>query len=411
MAILTEAKARAIKPGDKKISDGTVKGLWLLANDKNKGTGYWIYRYTSPTTRKRREMSLGVYPIVGIADARSKAHEAVRMVKAHQDPLEVRENKDSAASTRKIMTFEAATRRLYEQRHPGWKNGKHRDQWITTMEKYVFPSIGSRNVETLGPDDFQALLLPIWSEKEETATRVKQRCHMVIEWCLALKLVSSNPVSVVHHLLPPMKGKRIRTSHHPSVQWADISNFVKTLLRDGSEGTCREAIEAVVLTGARSGEVRKMCWDQIDFEEKVWNVPAQNMKNQVMHRVPLSWRMIELLKEQKEKGAHPALVFPSPTGKVMSDNTMSKLLRDHKVKSDNPDRYATVHGFRATLRTWGEDHGYSRELMKKIISHTESNILDATYARTDKLELRRPIMEAWADFVYGVTRTKSEQPN
>jgi integrase len=191
---------------------------------------------------------------------------------------------------------------------------------------------------------------------------------------------------------------------HPAVEWKNLPALVRDILHDGTVGTCREILEAAILTAARSKEIRGMKWEEIDFEERVWNVPAIRMKNKKLHQVPLSWRMIEILNSQKSKGLHSELVFPSPTGKVFSDNTLSKFLRDHKVKSDVPGRYATVHGFRSTFRTWGTDQQHDRDTLEKALAHTEKNDLVRTYSRTYLLEQRRKLMEGWADFVMGRTK-------
>ena len=223
------------------------------------------------------------------------------------------------------MTFEQAALKMFEQKRAGWKNPKHAQQWINTLKTYVFPMIGNVPVDALQPDDFRRVLAPIWLKKSETAMRVKQRCHAVMDWCLAQNSISGNPTTVVSKLLPVMEKKNVRTEHQPSMPWQDVPAFVKTILHDGTAGTCREAMEFLILSAARSGEVRKMQWDEIDLEQKVWTVPAENMKAKVEHRVPLSPRMIEILQKQNALALHDKLVFPSPRGKVFSDNTLSKV--------------------------------------------------------------------------------------
>ena len=145
--------------------------------------------------------------------------------------------------------------------------------------------------------------------------RVKQRCHAVMDWCLAQKFISGNPTTVVSKLLPVMEKKNVRTEHQPSMPWQDLPAFVTTVLHDGTPGTCREAMEFLILSAARSGEVRKMQWCEIDLERKVWTVPAENMKAKIAHRVPLSPRMIEILDRQSSLGLHNKLAFPSPEGR------------------------------------------------------------------------------------------------
>jgi integrase len=231
--------------------------------------------------------------------------------------------------------------------------------------------------------------------------RVKQRCHAVMDWCLAQNLISGNPTTVVSKLLPMMAKKNVRTEHQPSMPWQDLPAFVLTVLHDGTLGTCREAMEFLILSAARSGEVRKMQWGEIDLESKVWTVPAENMKANIAHRVPLSPRMIEILNRQSSLGLHDKLAFPSPRGKVFSDNTLSKFLRDHKVPSNTQGRTAVVHGFRSSFRVWGAQKGYPENLLEQCLAHTERDAVVAAYMRADLLDERRPIMKAWADFVCG----------
>ena len=361
-----------------------------------------MLRYVSPVTKTLREMGLGPYPEVSIVEARRQANAARDEIRRRQDPINQREA--AGEVTASAMTFEQAALKMFDQKRAGWKNPKHAQQWINTLKTYVFPMIGSVAVDSLQPDDFRKVLAPIWLMKSETAMRVKQRCHAVMDWCLAQNFISGNPTNVVSKLLPPMEKKNLRTAHQPSMQWRQLPKFVNDILRDGTQGTCREAMEFLILSAARSGEVRKMQWDEIDLESKIWTVPAENMKAKIAHRVPLSPRMIEILNGQNSLGLHGKLVFPSPRGKVFSDNTLSKFLRDHKVSSDTQDRTAVVHGFRSSFRVWGAEHRYPENLLEQCLAHTERNAVKAAYMRADLLDERRPIMEAWANFVCGPTK-------
>ena len=182
MAVLTDAKARAIKPEGKDLPDGTVMGLWLKPTAK-KGRGQWNFRYVSPITKKRRDMGLGAYPDVSIVEARRQANAARGEIRRKQDPIDQRKAAGEVAGS--AMTFEQAALRMYDQIRTGWKNPKHAQQWINSLRAYVFTMIGSVTVEALQPDDFRKVLAPIWLKKSETAMRVKQRCHAVMDWCLA----------------------------------------------------------------------------------------------------------------------------------------------------------------------------------------------------------------------------------
>ena len=388
---LTDAKARTIKPGDNNLADGTVTGLTLQPTAR-KGRGRWNLRFVSPVRGKRRDMGLGVYPEVSIVEARRLAAEARQIIRRGEDPIDAREK---LKSTSPRMTFEQASRRMHDQKKSGWSQ-RHGQNWIISFEIHVFPIIGNVPVELLRAEDFRKVVEPIWLTLPETANRVKQRCNAVMNWCMAQGLIVGNPCTALGHLLP---NRKVRAEHQPSMPWKKVPDFVENVLHDGTVGTCREAMEFLILSAARSGEVRKMRWVEVDLEKNVWTCPAEVMKGGNAHRVPLSRRMTEILESQKQRASHPTLVFPSAQGKVLSDNTLSKFLRDHGAISDTPGRTAVVHGFRSSFRDWGTERRYPEHELEACLAHKERNTVVAAYKRTDLLEQRALIMEAWADFV------------
>ena len=220
-----------------------------------------------------------------------------------------------------------------------------------------------------------------------------------MDWCVAQDLIGANPVSVVARLLPTAQGKRERVEHQPAMPWRDIPNFVATVLHVGRPSLNRTMLEFLILTASRSGEVRAMRWDEVDLSEALWTVPAERMKAKVAHRVPLSPRAIAILVAQQEKSDGNPLVFPAPRGKVASDMILTKFLRDHNVASSDPNRVATAHGFRSSFRDWASEQSYPRDLAERALAHTISNAAEAAYHRTDLLEQRRSMMDAWAAHV------------
>jgi integrase len=401
MANLTDLKAKNIKPGNRNIPDGTVVGLRLEAS-KAKGQGKWILRYVSPETTRRRDMGFGVYPAVSITDARKAASQARELIRDGKDPIEARRNDklENKVNTQ-ALTFEQTARMVHEDMKPAWKNPKHATQWITTLEMHVFPKIGLLKVKDLKAKDFADALTIIWIEKPETALRVKQRCSVVMDWCVAQEMCDGNPVSVVAKLLPKQPAARERVVHQPSMAWLEVPEFVESELRNGQSLLSKLMLEFLILTAARSGEVRAMAWDEVDLVKAVWTVPAIRMKTKVEHRVPLSIRAIEILREQKAKSDHPTLVFPSIRGKVPSDMILTKFLRDHKIMSSETGRTATAHGFRSSFRNWASENGYPRDCAERALAHTISNQVEAAYHTTDLLGQRRDMMEAWSQYVCG----------
>ncbi|UVS96351.1 MULTISPECIES: tyrosine-type recombinase/integrase [Burkholderia] len=394
---LTDRQAKALKPTDKRISDGKITGLYLTPTANG---AKWALIYTSPVTGKRREAGLGTYPEVGISDARTKATEMRKHIDAGRDPINER-NRERAAViiASEAMTFEKTARKVHEELKPGWRNEKHAAQWISTLETYVFPKIGGKPLDAVTPADCADVLRPIWLEKAETASRTRQRMHAVMQWAWAHGHITANPVSVVDHLLPKQGA---RAEHQPAMPWRDIPAFVKSHLCniEPSENT-RAALLFAILTGARSGEVRGADWGEFDIGAAVWTIPGERMKAKEPHRVPLSAAALSMVKTLNKQRQHETLVFPSPRSKVLSDMTLTALLRRVKAKSDTPGRVATMHGFRSSFRDWASEQGYARDLAERALAHTVANKVEAAYHRTDLLDQRRPMMEAWALHVMG----------
>jgi integrase len=397
MALLTDTKARNLKPDDKPFPHGGITGLTLHPSN-TKGHGKWVLRYVSPITGKRRNAGLGSYPEIGIATATKLGQSMRDQLAAGLDPLEA---KTPAAEKPDIPTFELAARQVHEDLLPGWKNPKHGKQWISTLEQYAFPTIGDKPLDTLTPGDMAEVLRPIWLTIPETASRVRQRLHAVMAWGWAHGHCSANPVDVVGHLLAQQPGKTIRTEHHPAMPWRDLPDFVEQHLRNRTRyDVTRALLEFLILTATQSGEVRGMSWSEVDMQTAIWTIPAERMKAKLPHRIPLSRQTIEILVKQQE--LHEELVFPSPRDQVvLSDMVLTSFLRRVNASSSTADRIATAHGFRSSFRDWCSEQGYPRDLAERALAHTVQNKVEAAYHRTDLLEQRRPMMQAWADFVTG----------
>ncbi len=400
MAIINNLQAKAIKPDDKPIAHGAVTGLTLVPS-KTKGHGYWRFIFTSPETKKRRETSFGTYPEISIAEAGKQGMAARELIAKGIDPLAERERtKQEQLNVAAIPSFEAASLILHKELLPSWKNAKHKQQWINTLETYAFPVIGDCALDSITPALIADVLRPIWLSKPETASRLKQRLHAVIAWGWAHGFCASNPVDVVQHLLPKQESKELRTQHQPAMPWREIPEFIAKDLRNGV-GVTRPLLEFLILTATRSGEVRGMLWQEVDIEQAVWVIPESRMKMKISHRIPLSTRAIEIIKAQV--GHHAELVFPAPRGGELSDMALTSFLRKAEARSDTPDRYATAHGFRSSFRDWASENGYARDLAERALAHAIENKTEAAYHRSDLLEKRRAMMQAWSDYVTGRT--------
>ncbi|HAJ5501613.1 TPA: DUF4102 domain-containing protein [Escherichia coli] len=401
MALLTDTKARHIKPNDKPISHGGVTGLTLHPSS-TKGRGKWVLRYVSPVTQKRRNAGLGSYPEIGIAEAAKLAQTMREQLSAGDDPLELKK-----AETTKIVipTFEEAARKVHTELLPGWRNKKHARQWISTLEQHVFPAMGTVPLDAITPANVEDVLRPSWMTIPETSGRVKQRIHKVMQWAWAHGFCSANPVDVVDHLLPQQVSASIRTEHQPAMPWKVIPLYIASrVYTEDRYNVTRGLLLFVILTACRSGEARAMEWCEIDFKRKIWTIPPSRMKGGVRHRVPLSQQAIGLLEQMR--GLHEMLVFPSPRKQtVLSDMVLTSFLRKTKAISDTQGRFAVAHGFRSSFRDWCSEQRYPHDLAERALAHTIRNKSEAAYHRTDLLNERRPMMQAWADYVMSAVST------
>ncbi|EMF0917412.1 MULTISPECIES: tyrosine-type recombinase/integrase [Morganellaceae] len=395
MAVLTHSKAKHIQPGDKPLSHGGITGLTLHPSS-TKGRGKWVLRYMSPVTQKRRNAGLGSFPEISISEVTNIASTMREQIIKGIDPLEL---KKSISDEPSIPTFEVAARKLHAELLPGWKNKKHGKQWITTLEQYVFPTIGLLKLDIITPANIADALRPIWLTRSETASRIKQRIHAVMQWGWAHGYCAANPTDVVNHLLPQQISAHVRTEHQPAMPWKMLPLYIRThIYQPERYNVTRAILLFIMLTACRSGEARAMQWQEIDFKRAVWTIPAERMKSGLQHRVPLSEQTLALLNNLK--GVHDTLVFPSPRKQiVLSDMVVTSFLRRTKAPSDTNGRVATAHGFRSTFRDWCSEHGYSRDLAERALAHTVKNKVEAAYHRTDLLEQRRPMMQAWADYL------------
>jgi integrase len=358
----------------------------------------WILRVA--IGGKRRDMGLGAYPSVSLADARAKAREARETIRRGKDPISeqqaaLRELRAAVAST---MTFRECADAYITAHGAGWRNVKHGQQWRNTLREYVYPIVGDLDVRAVVLPHVMSILEPIWREKTETASRVRGRLESVLDWATARGYrTGENPARWRGHLdkLLPSRTKVARPKHHEALGIHEVGAFV-TGLRE-IDGMGARALEFAILTAGRSGEVRGALWSEIDLHAKVWTVPSDRMKAGREHRVPLSDVACEMLRALP-RFAGPDLVFPAPSGGTLSDMTLSAVLRRMGVS-------ATVHGFRSTFRDWcAERTNYPHEVAEMALAHTVGNKVEAAYRRGDLFDKRRRMMDDWAQFCACVER-------
>jgi integrase len=373
---------------------------------------------------KRRDMSLGGYPVVGLADARLAAQAARRKATDGVDPIAARADaKAAAAAPSAAMTFQAAAEALHRSKAPEWKNPKHGAQWLATMQASVFPVIGKQPVATVGTDDVLSVLKPIWTKTPETASRVRGRIEGVLNYAAAtgLRPRGPNPATWRGHLSEvlgaPTKLKALvrrekgKGDNFPSLPWQQMPAFMKAL--QARAGMAALALRFSILTGARTGEVRGMTWGELDMLAGLWVVPAARMKAGKVHFVPLPPAALAVLAEVKPLAAgRDSLAFPSQrVGKSLSDMSLSMLVRgmatDGLAEGELPrwrdaeGRVAVPHGFRSSFKTWSLAEGWGDHLSEKALAHTDKDKVRAAYARDALVEERRPMMTAWAALCTG----------
>ena len=353
------------------------------------GSKSWVQRII--IQGRRRTFGLGGYPATSLKEARRVAFENRALARQGGDPLALRSRRD-------IPDFATAAATVIDIQAAAWKEGKSRRQWESSLTAYAFPSLGRKRVDAVTTADVMAVLLPIWSSKRETASRVRQRISAVMKWSVAQGYRADDPAgAAVLQALP--KGAAAAKRHHRALPYNDVGDAVWRVQGSQAWLGTKLAFEFLVLSGCRSGEVRGARWSEVDLAAETWTIPATRMKAKVEHRVPLSARCLEILGEARCLADLVAphstgdLVFPSIRGKPMSDSTVSKLLRELRID-------AVPHGFRSSFRDWAAERTNTpHAVMESALAHVVKNAAERAYARSDLFAKRRALMERWAAYI------------
>ena len=376
------------KPG--RHPDGEAKGLYFRA--VGDGKAYWVFRYR--LHGREREMSLGPYPEVTLADARAK-HAGLRaQVLNKADPLAHKRAATSTTPSEK-PTFGAMADQYVADHEGGWRNIKHRWQWSQTLTQHC-AAIRNTPVDQIATADVLSVLKPLWTKTPETASRLRGRIELVINAARALSHIpedKANPArwkGHLDHLLP--KQNRLSRGHHKALAYADLPEFVKRLREVQAGNTAALALEFLILTATRTSETLNMTFDEIDFDKAVWQIPAARMKMGKPHDVPLSDRALAILRALKAEPSKNPFVFAGRPTKPLSNMSLNMLLRRLKVP-------VTVHGFRSSFRDWAAETGVVFEVAEACLAHSVGSAVTAAYLRTSMLERRRPVLQSWADYI------------
>ncbi|MFK7954470.1 MAG: tyrosine-type recombinase/integrase [Lysobacterales bacterium] len=390
MAIHKLNARKVATAGRGKYEDGG--GLRLVVS-RNRARR-WVLRFT--IAGRRREMGLGSFPDIGLAEVRDVASKHRRQVRNGIDPIEV--HRREAGIT---PTFTSCAAQYIRAHRRGWQNIKHARQWVTTLKSYARPQIGALPVDVIGTEHVIQILTPIWTTKTETAKRVRGRIENVLDYAAAHNYRDPlNPARWRGHLdkLLPKPSRVKKVVHHPAMPYSEVGAFFSLLTENGSLSA--NALQLLILTATRTGEVLKSRWSEIDLDEALWTIPAERMKARREHRIPLADAAVDILKSVPVISGNP-FVFPgSRSDRPLSNMALLQLMRGMGYGKNLPRGEYVPHGFRSSFRDWcGEVSRFPSDVAEMALAHVIQNKVEAAYRRGDLFAKRRKMMQAWADYV------------
>jgi integrase len=388
MGLTTKRIAKLKKPG--RYGDG--HGLYLqVISPTNRS---WLLRYER-NGRGERWMGLGPVYTVNLKEARERARKARQLLLDGTDPLDARKTQRTAQALEaaRSITFEKAAQAFFDAHERGWKNAKHRAQFLSTLKTYAYPRIGTLPVAEIDVGLVLKVIEPIWQDKTETANRVRGRIEAVLDWATVRGYrKGDNPArwkGYIENVLPS-RGKIQRTRHHAALPYSELSDFMEALAQ--RDGVAARGLEFTILTAARTGETVGATWDEIDLKERIWTVPAGRIKGGREHRVPLTNHALEILRALPREKNNP-FVFIGPRKGGLSNMAMASVLS--RMKRDD----ITVHGFRSTFRDWAAERtNYPNHVVEMALAHVVGDKVEAAYRRSDLFAKRARLMADWTKF-------------
>ena len=380
----------------KTLSPAFVKGVTRLGRYGDGRGGHGLSLVVRPTKIEGRlskvwvqriqingretNLGLGSYPAVTLAEARRRALRNRRAVEEGRNPR-----------ARRVPTFRQATERVIRLYSAKWKpGGRSEEHWRSSLRTYAYPRFGNKRVDLVTSGDVMACLSPIWLEIPETASRVKQRISSVMKWSIAQGYREDNPAD--DRITAALGSNNHRPQHMKALHHSKVAAAVRAVEATDAHWATIAAFKFLTLTATRSGETRNATWDEIDPATKTWTIPAERTKTRQEHRVPLSTGALAVLDTARRQSDSKSLVFPSFTGRPLSNATMSKLCKENNVG-------CVPHGMRSSFRDWCGETGIAREVAEQALGHEIRNSVERAYARTDLLERRRQLMENWSDYI------------
>lgn len=368
-------------------------GLYLRVTSE--GGKRWAYRFM--LNGKAREMGLGALHTVDLAAARASALECRKLLQAGIDPIDNREasHQQAAVAKSRLKTFSECVTAYVEAQKAGWRSAKHAKQWTATLATFAYPIIGKLPVDAIDVGMVMQILEPIWAVKTETASRLRGRIELVLNWATTRGYrTGENPARWRGHLdnLLPRPAKVHTVEHQPALPYSEIGDFMKLL--EAMEGLGALAMRFTILTASRTSEAIEATWSEIDMDKAMWIVPAIRAKGKRDHRVPLSDAALEILRLALKANPKSPFVFAGmKKDKPLSNMAMLAVLK-RMQRTD-----ITVHGFRSTFRDWcAERANYPREIAEAALSHISGDKVETAYLRSDHLEKRRRLMSEWSAY-------------
>ena len=380
---------RLSQPGS--YPDG--EGLYLQV--RTSGAKDWFYRYE--VDGKGRKRGLGSYPTISLEQARDDALECRQLRQQGIDPVDYAkaQRQKEALDEAKSFTFKECALAYINSHNRGWKNRKHESQWRNTLDTYAYPTIGDIGVQDIDIGLVMDVLEPIWYEKTETASRVRQRIENILDWATVKKYRSGDNPALWRGRLDKLLPKRVKVQkpvHFPAMDYRELPEYFQALRKRDSVAT--RALAFTILTAARNGEARAVTSDELDIKGKVWTIPDSRMKADREHRVPLSAEALKIIKEMEPFKRHADnFIFPGQAhAKPISEASLLKVVKQQ-------DKTLTVHGFRSSFRDWcAEQTSFPREVAEAALAHSVRDKTEAAYQRGDLFEKRRELMDQWAQY-------------
>ena len=360
-------------------------GLSLLVQPSGDGVSKsWTQRLAQ---RNGRDTSIGLggWPTVSLAEAREIAAANALAVKAGEDVLANRGRRASLG----LLTFEQAAERTMQTYASSWKTDKTGRVWRSLLAEYVYPSIGALPIAHVTGGDLFRVISPVWATKRAMAVKVKSVINAVYAWATANDLVQTNPLLAVVGALPKA-GRQVQ--HHRSLPWQEVPELLATIEGSSAGATTKLAVRFLALTAARSGEVRGAQWSEVDIEARTWTIPGERMKQGLPHRVPLSPAALAVIEAARQHSDGLGLIFPSRTGRKLSEGALSKLFGDLGID-------CVPHGLRSTFRVWADETDVPRDVAEFALAHVVGSASERAYRRSDLYRQREQVMADWADAI------------